>query len=888
MENEEDNNHGLETWVKQVRRVAWRMEDAVDQYILRVAKNYDQRGFKAVIGKISGLVKNLRARHNLVTEILDIKRSVREVNERGERYSFTSLEGGGSGSSGRAKKDQDPVIGSLFLEEAELVGIEMPIDELINKLVDGEPHRGVVSVVGMGGLGKTTVVRKVFCDQRVITDFDCQAWITVSQSYEKEELLKTMIKQFHEARKESVPDGLETMELEMLIKFLKEYLAQKKYLVVFDDVWSEEFWEQDINHVLPLNNGRGGRVLITTRSEDVAPSSEESPFYHVHNLSPLPKDKAWELFCRRVFKCQGGSCPEELKELSEDIVYRCEGLPLAIVTIGGLLSTKAKTVSEWQKLHDSLGSALVCNSRLKPILSILSLSYRNLPHYLKPCFLYFGILPEDYEFNYASLLRLWVAEGFIRERGGMTLEEVAEEYLTELVRRSLVQVTRFHPTGRARKICRVHDLIHELILSRSEELSFQHVPITACANLEGFARRLSIYSKRSDAAKRISDCRTRTVYFVETNELSMPLMKAIFANFKFLTVLSFEGCAIDYIPKEVGNVLQLRYLSARDTKVKEIPKSIGKLKNLETLDLKRSQVVMLPTEINKLRRLRTLLVHPKGQNGMLGMKPVDGIGNLDSLLKLCYVEANLGSGFITELGKLKQLRKLGIVRLKTENVTTLWSALQNMSNLRSLGIYLLEKKEFLDLKSMPCPSFLESLGILGRLESLPDWIPKLKNLQRIVLLSSGLTLDPLTSLGTLPNLSKLTLNKAYDGDCLHFKKDYSFGKLQVLSLWNLKSLTEIIIEEGALPLLKSLRIGPCPQLKVLPSGIGHLQNLERLEVRDMPREFVQTMLPDGGRDYCKVKHIPLVLFIYMVREGGLSYKLHDPNISKHLLDETYV
>ncbi|XP_065617703.1 disease resistance protein PIK6-NP-like [Quercus suber] len=313
----------------------------------------------------------------------------------------------------------------------------------------------MISVVGIGGVGKTTLVKKVYDNKKVVAHFNCRAWITVSQSYKKEDLLRDMIKQFYKTRKDFVPKEIDKMEEINLITELRFFRIFK--------------------FVLP-NNDKGSGIVITTQNEDVAPSHNESSPCYVHKQLPLPSDKALELFYKKVFQHEEDNCPHELVELSCKIVEKCEGLPLAIVVIGGLLSSKDKVVSEWCKLHDSLSLELDTNLRLRSIPKILSLSYHALPYYLKACFLYLGMFPEDYPIVCARLIRLWIAEGFVKEKQGITLEELAQGHLNQLIHRSLVQVAKFDEVGKKR-FCRVHDMLREVILSRSEKLNFCLVSI---------------------------------------------------------------------------------------------------------------------------------------------------------------------------------------------------------------------------------------------------------------------------------------------------------------------------------------------------------------------------------------------------------------------------
>ena len=204
-------------------------------------------------------------------------------------------------------------------------------------------------------------------------------------------------------------------------------------------------------------NDKGNRIIITTRNEDVAPSSNESLDYYVYKLPFLPFEKAFELFHKKVFQRERGQCPPNFVDFSRGIVERCGGLPLAIVAIGGLFSTKTKVASEWSKVLDSLSSEFETNSCLKSITRILSFSYHDLPYNLKACFLYFRMFPEECSINCARLTQIWIAEGFVKDKKGQTLEDIAQDYLNQLILRSLAQVDREDFIGRIRncRVCKV-------------------------------------------------------------------------------------------------------------------------------------------------------------------------------------------------------------------------------------------------------------------------------------------------------------------------------------------------------------------------------------------------------------------------------------------------
>ncbi|XP_065634270.1 disease resistance protein RPM1-like [Quercus suber] len=688
-----------------------------------------------------------------------------------------------------------------------------------------------------------------------------------------------MIKQFYKARKKFIPVEIDAMEQTTLIEHLRLYLHEHRYVVVLDDLWEKGFWDY-IELALPKNE-KGSRILITSRNEDIAPSD------YLYRLPVLPLEKAWVLFCKKVFQQEGGHCPPGLFELSHAIVQRCEGLPLAIVAIGGLLSTKDKVLNEWLKFHNSFSSELKSNPHLKNIAKILSLSYHDLSYNLKACLLYFGMFPEDYYINCASLIRLWIAEGFVKEMQGITLEEVAQGYLNQLIHRSLVQVEEVDFIGRTRS-CRIHDMMLEVILSRSKELDFHLVLMQNYPNFNRIARRLSIQNNVKTSLQSATSYETHSILTLRVEEVPNSFLATCFANFKLIKVMHFGGAPIDCIPKEVGNLFHLRYLSLRDTKVQILPKSIGKLHNLETLDLKRSLVSELPVEISELRKLQYLAAYNYNDDTKFNIdscrwiKIPNGIGFLKSLQKLFYVEATSAT-LITELGSLAQLRKLGISKLKKENGMDLCTAIQKMSHLRTLQILATSEEEVLNLQSLPSPPpLLQIICLYGRLEKLPEWIPKLKNIVKIELCWSRLMEDPLKVLQALPNLMCLLLCDGFGGEQLHIE-GRSFQNLKKLRFINLGGLNRLIIDEGAWPFLENFEIGECPQLKEVPSGIHHLKSLKILEFTEMPTEFVLSLQPDEGPDFWKVKHIPSVEFWYRTHgENYIWYTLGDSALLKRL------
>ncbi|KAK8595857.1 hypothetical protein V6N12_064366 [Hibiscus sabdariffa] len=340
---------------------------------------------------------------------------------------------------------------SLFFKDDDLVGIKKAQHELLGWLMADQPQRTVISVVGMGGSGKTTLVANTFNKQIVKQHFEFYSWITVSQQYAIEELFRSIVKDIYNQTTGEVPQQVDTLTYRGLVETLVQFLQSRRYLVVLDDVWSIRVW-QEIN-IAFAEGIRGGKVVVTTRREDAVPC--QSGFVsHVHQIQPLRMKDAWELFCKKAFPNRLGGCPSHLDEsLARNLVEKCEGLLLAIATLGGLMSSK-KLITEWKRVRDNLARELNNNPSLEIMKAMSMLSYHDLPFQLKQCFLYCSLFPEDYEIARKRLMRLWTAEGFLESAN----EAVAESYLMELISRSLLQVTERNEFGRPRKFKIVFDL----------------------------------------------------------------------------------------------------------------------------------------------------------------------------------------------------------------------------------------------------------------------------------------------------------------------------------------------------------------------------------------------------------------------------------------------
>ncbi|KAL7163249.1 hypothetical protein ACSBR2_039364 [Camellia fascicularis] len=351
----------------------------------------------------------------------------------------------------------DGVHSSISMENRTMVDEEITVgfdDEALTikqLLAGGKKQLQMISIVGMPGLGKTTLAIKLYNDPYITHYFHIRAWTYASQLPTKTDMLLDILRSVNVV----FTDEFENMTNEKLGEKLYKQLKGKRYLIVIDDLWDIGAWVH-LQMYFP-NDNNGSRVMLTSRLKEMA--MHASPDCHPHCLRFLTEEESWELLQRKVFQNQ--SCPPELIEIGEQIMKKCEGLPLAIVVIAGLLARTIKAQESWKQVAQSVSSYIVSDPN--QYLDTLALSYSHLPRHLKPRFLYLGAFPEDQEISVQRLIWLWIAQGFIQKIAQKSLEEVAEGYLMDLIQRSLVIVAQKRFDGQI-KACRMHDLLRDLCL----------------------------------------------------------------------------------------------------------------------------------------------------------------------------------------------------------------------------------------------------------------------------------------------------------------------------------------------------------------------------------------------------------------------------------------
>ncbi|KAJ4749661.1 Disease resistance family protein [Rhynchospora pubera] len=490
-----------ENWLNELRDVAYRIEDAIDTFYVEIEDNHQEHssGFLHKFRKLCHKPMKVPGLHNLGKELDKIRDVLDGISKSRVDYGIEALPQ--DTKRVRSQTDELPMRAKAYLDvdETKIVGLDADKDNILNLLLNSveTPRLAVITIVGPGGLGKTTLARMVY--ERAKANFDYHIMLSVSEQYNLADVVRRMLN-----------EPPQQVDLESIMPKLKSYLHGKRYLIILDDVWEVSLWE-DLQFALP-NNENGSRVMITSRSIDVAPVDPKIPPYKLNFLND--KDSL-TLLLKTALSCQefDKKCPNELLELADALAKKCKGLPLALNVLGGILSKKDPTYHAWK---DVLNTMDWYSKKGENCMNILAMSYEDMPYYLKSCFLHLVCFPEDYEIEYYCLIRMWVAESIIPQNNKKTMEETAEDCLQQLIQRNMVQLSY-----NSSKICRVHDLLRDLAIHEAEKINF----VTIFRNPQDVnhphrvARRVSFQSFGDEVIKHIGPKTRSLLYFKVTKRL---------------------------------------------------------------------------------------------------------------------------------------------------------------------------------------------------------------------------------------------------------------------------------------------------------------------------------------------------------------------------------
>ncbi|TMX02701.1 hypothetical protein EJD97_020278 [Solanum chilense] len=431
--------------LKDIQELAGDVEDILDDFLPKIQQS----------NKFNCCLKRSSFADEFAMEIEKIKIRVVDIDRIRKTYNIIDTD----------NNNDDCVLldrRRLFLhaDETEIIGLDDDFNMLQAKLLNQDLHYGVVSIVGMPGLGKTTLAKKLY---RLIRDqFECSGLVYVSQQPRAGEILLDIAKQIgltEQKMKENLEDNLRSL------------LKIKRYVILLDDIWDVEIWD-DLKLVLPECDSKvGSRMIITTRNSNVGRyiGGESS----LHALQPLESEKSFELFTKKIFNFDDNNswanASPDLVNIGRNIVGRCGGIPLAIVVTAVMLRARERTEHARNRVLESMGHKVQDGCA-----KVLALSYNDLPIASRPCFLYFGLYPEDHEIRAFDLINMWIAEKFIVVNSGnrREAEDLAEDVLNDLVSRNLIQLAKRTYNGRISS-CRIHDLLHSLCVDLAKEIMSQ-------------------------------------------------------------------------------------------------------------------------------------------------------------------------------------------------------------------------------------------------------------------------------------------------------------------------------------------------------------------------------------------------------------------------------
>nr|ACJ22820.1 NBS-LRR type putative disease resistance protein CNL-J3 [Phaseolus vulgaris] len=756
-----------------------------------------------------------------------------------------------SGDGSGSKVPQKLPSSSLVVESV-IYGRDADKDIIINWLtseINNPNQPSILSIVGMGGLGKTTLAQHVYNDPKIDdAKFDIKAWVYVSDHFHVLTVTKTILEAITNQKDDSG-------NLEMVHKKLKENMSGRKFFLVLDDVWNErrEEWEAVRT---PLSYGApGSRILVTTRGEDVASNMKSI----VHRLKQLGEDECWNVFKNHSLKDGNLELNDELKEIGRRIVEKCNRLPLTLKTIGCLLRTKL-SISDWKNILES--DIWELPKEHSKIIPALFLSYHYLPSHLKRCFAYCALFPKDYEFVKEELILLWMAQNFLQSPQQIKHpEEVGEEYFNDLLSRSFFQQSS------TKRLFVMHDLLNDLAKYVSVDFCFRLkfdkgrcIPKTSrhflfeygdVKRFDGFGCLTN--AKRLRSFLPISLC----LDFEWPFKISI---HDLFSKIKFLRVLSLYGFQnLEEVPDSVGDLKHLHSLDLSYTAIKKLPDSICLLYNLLILKLNYcSELEELPLNLHKLTKLRCL----EFEDTRVTKMPMH-FGELKNLQVLSTFFVDRNSELSTmQLGGLGGFNLHG--RLSINDVQNIFNPLDalkaNVKDKHLVELELIWKSDHIPDDPRKEKKILENLQPHKHLERLsirnyngtefPSWVfdNSLSNLVFLTLEDCKycLCLPPLGILSCLKHLEIIGFDGIVSIGAEFYGSNSSFACLEGLAFYNMKEWEEWECKTTSFPRLQRLSANKCPKLK----GV----HLKKVAVSDeliisgnsMDTSRLETLHIDGG------------------------------------------
>nr|ABV29166.1 disease resistance protein R3a-like protein [Solanum demissum] len=740
-----------------------------------------------------------------------------------------------------------------LVDDSGIFGRQNEIENLIGRLLSTDTkgkNLAVVPIVGMGGLGKTTLAKAVYNDERVQKHFGLKAWFCVSEAYDAFRITKGLLQEIGSTDLK-VDDNLNQLQVK-----LKEKLNGKKVLVVLDDMWNDNYPEWDDLRNFFLQGDIGSKIIVTTRKESVALMMGSGAIY----MGILSSEDSWALFKRHSLENRDPEEHPKVEEVGKQIADKCKGLPLALKALAGVLRCKSE-VDEWRDiLRSEIWELPSC---LNGILPALMLSYNDLPVHLKQCFAYCAIYPKDYQFCKDQVIHLWIANGLVQQFHS------GNQYFLELRSRSLFEMVSESSEWNSEKFL-MHDLVNDLaqiassnLCVRLEDSKESHM-LEQCRHMsysigEGgdFEKLKSLFkseklrtllpiniqllwyqiklSKRvlHNILPRLTSLRALSLSHFEIVELPYDL----FIKLKLLRFLDLSQTRIEKLPDSICVLYNLETLLLSDCDyLEELPMQMEKLINLHHLDISNTSLLKMPLHLIKLKSLQVLV----GAKFLLGGLRMEDLGEAQNLY---------GSLSVLELQNVVDRREAVKAKMREKNhvdkLSLEWSESSSADNSQTERDILDELRPHKNIKEV------EITGYRGT--TFPNWLADPLFL-KLVKLSLSYCKDcySLPALGQLPSLKILSV-KGMHGitevteefyGSLSSKKPFNcLEKLEFKDMPEWKQWD--LLGSGEFPILEKLLIENCPELRLETVPI-QFSSLKSFQVIGSP--MVGVVFDDAQRE----------------------------------------
>ncbi|MCD7451465.1 hypothetical protein HAX54_012134 [Datura stramonium] len=714
------------------------------------------------------------------------------------------------------------------IDNDEVVGFEKDAEIIMKKLTGGTKGLDVISIYGMGGLGKTTLTRKVYNNPSIVNYFDVKAWCSVSQTYNGRTLLIEILQQA--INKECI-----IKENDDVADMLRRILIGRRYLIVLDDIWEVEAWE-DLRLCFPRGED-GNRVMVTTRIEDVAKHLQHRS--DPYSLRFLTLEESWELLHKKVF--HGESCPLDLVEAGLQVAQHCKGLPLVIVLIAGIITKMERVASLWLEVANHLSSLALGEQSMKVIQS----SYDHLENHLKPCLLYMGLFPEDHKIPMYDLLKLWMAEEFVLNAETENMEEASRACLNDLLNRSLVMVSEKKINGDIES-CILHDVVREFCLKKLIEEKFMQltVPYSPYQNLYSKEPRLSIYI-HDELVKKLDDFEYQLdmIPMLESKETKCfgdcPRSLEFIAHPKFNTWNKYNRVnpLTSFVRLKLVRVMHLLGVKLQSSTWTSAVQSLTHLRYLgihvQEFDFK---------WVSHLQNLQTLKVSS-------GKKLKTSAAAIWKMRKLRHVDIRTRFSFVWEDddgATFEESSEMFIL----ENMKTLWGCLTYVDDMNPRFWWRFPNLEELSLfmKDVPSCSLFPKQDIHNRLQSLDlrliretgywnsvGWAKYIvfpSNLRDLAISGRWLTEEIVSNIARLRKLESLEI---FRGFCLDDELwDVTHLEFRALKYLTLRGVTmgKWNASDASFPMLEKLVLRIGYYFKEIPPSFVDIPTLRLIEMSD--------------------------------------------------------